>query len=94
MSARVQSRSTLNSALLVVAGTLGTLPIALYGSAAIARFLPVSADGRYALGFALAIPIWISAMCVTLLARSGARALARCLLVAIGLAVLVHVIPY
>jgi hypothetical protein len=79
---------------LVFAATLGTLPVALLSSALLARFLPVSADARFAIGFALAIPLWVTAMCVALLARRGTRALYICLGVAAVLAVLILGVPH
>jgi hypothetical protein len=53
-------------------------PVALLGSALLGRFLPLSEDARFALGFALAIPLWLAAMCVVRLARSSARAWLWC----------------
>jgi hypothetical protein len=79
----------LDTALLVLAATLGTLPIALFVGALLARFLPVSADARFALGFGLTIPTWLAIMCVALLARSGARAFCICGAASMVLAVLV-----
>ena len=74
-ASRSSRRSRLDTACLILATTLGSLPIALLGSAALARFLPVSPDARFAIGFGLAIPSWVSVMCITVLARSGLRAL-------------------
>jgi len=88
------ARSTFDGWALVLAATLGTLPIALLGSAALARFLPLSADARFATGFGLAIPLWVAAMCVVLLARSGSRALLMCLAASAALAALVFGITY
>lgn len=85
----VPLRHRLDRALLVLAVTVGTLPIALFGSAAAARFLPLSEDARFATAFALAIPLWVAAMLGALLARSGARALAVCIGVSCALAALV-----
>lgn len=79
---------------LVLASTLGTLPVALLTSALLARFLPVSADARFAIGFALAIPLWVTAMCVALLARRGTRALWLCLGATALLALLVLAVPF
>jgi hypothetical protein len=84
----VSASARANAALRVFAATLGTLPIALFGAACIARFLPLCADVRYAIAFSVVIPVWVSAMCVTFLARSGARALACCGFVALALAAL------
>jgi hypothetical protein len=81
--------SRFDTAVLVLAATLGTLPIALLGSAALARFLPLSADARFATAFGLAIPLWVAAMCVALLAKSGTRALLVCLAASATLAALV-----
>ena len=83
------ANSNFESWALVLAVTLGTLPVALFGSAALARFLPLSADARFATGFGLAIPLWVAAMCVALLARSGTRALLICLASSAALAALV-----
>jgi hypothetical protein len=85
----VPLRQRLDRALLVLAITLGTLPIALFGSAAAARFLPLSDDARFATAFALAIPLWVAAMLVALLAKSGSRALGVCIGVSCALAALV-----
>jgi len=79
---------------LVLGATFGTLPLALLGSAALARFLPLSPDARFATGFALAIPLWVSAMCVALLARRGSRALYVCLAASAALAALVFGIAH
>jgi hypothetical protein len=73
------TRPTLDTALLVFASTVGALPVALLASALCARFLPVSADARFAVGFGLVVPTWVTVMCLTLLAKSGRRALATCL---------------
>ena len=80
--------------LLIVARILATLPLSLFTCTALARFLPVSADARYALGFALAIPLWIVAMDLTLIAKSGAWALLTCLLLSSALAAMVLGVPY
>ena len=78
-----------DTALLIIATVLGSLPIALLTSAALARFLPLSPDARFALAFGLAIPSWVTIMCVTLLARNGLRALLVCAGVSAALAALV-----
>lgn len=79
----------IDGALLTVAATLGTLPVALLASAALARYLPLSDDARFAVGFAAVIPLWVTAMCVTLLIQTGRRALLGCLGVSLLLALLV-----
>lgn len=68
-----------NGVACTLAATLGTLPVALLGAAAIGRFLPLSIDARFALAFLLVIPLWIWAMCVAFLARSGIRAWGWCI---------------
>lgn len=88
------TNSSFDTVALVLAATLGTLPLALLGSAALARFLPLSADARFATGFGLAVPLWVSAMCVALLARSGTRALLVCLAATAALAALVFGIAH
>jgi hypothetical protein len=78
----------------VFAATVGTLPLALLTSAALARFLPLSADARFASGFGLVIPLWVVAMCGVLLVRSGTRALLVCTGATALLAVLVFGISH
>ena len=80
---------TLGRSALVLGVILGTLPVALLASAAVARFLPVSADARFAAGFALAIPLWQLCMCIALLARRGATVLTVCSISSLVLAALV-----
>jgi hypothetical protein len=84
-----RSNRSLDTTLLVVAATVGTLPVALFTAAATARFLPISADARFALAFGISIPAWVSIMCITLLARSGARALGACVAASLILGCLV-----
>jgi len=88
-AARRPRLQRLDRALLVTATVLGSLPVALLSSAALARFLPISPDARFALGFGLVVPSWVTIMCCTLLARSGARALSICVGVSAALAMLV-----
>jgi hypothetical protein len=87
-------RGRLDTTLLVLATTLGALPVALLASALCARFLPLSADARFAVGFGLAIPIWVTVMCFTLLSRTGARALTTCLGLGALLAVLLFTLGH
>ena len=84
----------LDGALLIATATLGTLPVALLSSACLARFLPLSADARYALAFSTAIPIWLTAMCVIFLARSGKRSALACLVASSALATMVFAVPH
>ena len=52
--------------------------VSLLASICLARFLPLDAEARFAIGFTLAIPIWIAAMCLGFLARDGVRAWLWC----------------
>jgi hypothetical protein len=87
------SCSNLDVCLRVLAALAGTLPLALFASAALARFLPLSEDTRFAIGFTLAIPLWITAMSFAFLARSAARAWAACLTATAVFAALVYGVP-
>jgi hypothetical protein len=82
-------RARLDGTLLVLSVTVGTLPIALLLSAALARYLPLSDDARFAVGFASSIPLWVSIMCLALLAKTGVRALAWCVGVSLVLTLLI-----
>lgn len=62
----------------ISAATLGTACVSLLASLCLARFLPLDAEARFAIGFTLAIPIWIAAMCIAFLARDGVRAWLWC----------------
>jgi len=84
------ARSRLDVWLRILAAILGTLPVALLGSACLARFLPLSEDARFAIGLTAAIPLWITGMCFAYLARSGARAWLVCLLTCAAMAVVVY----
>ncbi|MEY2931395.1 MAG: hypothetical protein RL033_2144 [Pseudomonadota bacterium] len=79
----------LDRLLLVAAVILGTLPIALLTSAALARYLPLSDDARFAVGFVVVIPLWVTAMCIALLAKTGLRAFVWCLGTSVVLSALV-----
>lgn len=92
MTARLVS-PRLDAWLRILAALAGTLPLALLASAALARFLPLSEDTRFAIGFTLAIPLWITAMCFTFLARSGARAWGLCIAAGALFAALAYGIP-
>jgi hypothetical protein len=83
----------LDAWLRVLAALAGTLPVALLASAALARFLPLSEDTRFAIGFTAAIPLWITAMCFAFLARSGERAWAVCIAATVLLAALSYGVP-
>ena len=83
------AHGVLERSLFVLSVTLGTLPVALLASAAVARFLPSSEDTRFAAAFALAIPLWVSTMSVALLARRGTTVLGVCATLCLLLAALV-----
>jgi hypothetical protein len=61
------------AALQMAGSLLGTAPIALLASVALARLLPLDEEPRFVIGFALAIPLWIAAICLALVARSSRR---------------------
>lgn len=79
-----------NTIACTLAALFGTLPVALFAAAAIGRFLPLSADARFALAFLLVIPLWIAAMCVAFLTKNGARAWACCITLSVLLGTLVY----
>lgn len=76
--ARVDSRSRVDAALRVTAALAGTVPVALAAAVCLARWLPASPAARFTAGFTLAIPIWVTAMCLTSLTRTAARAWLWC----------------
>jgi hypothetical protein len=67
---------------------VGTLPCAVLSGICIARWLPIAEDVRFALGFTIVIPLWIAAICIAALAKSGVRALLVCAALTIGLGLL------
>lgn len=77
----------------VLAALVGTLPVAVLASACVARFLPLAEAARFILGFTLAIPLWVTAMCFVFLARSGARAWGFCLGASVLLGALAYGVP-
>jgi len=56
------------------AALLGSLPVALSASIALARLLPFDVDLRFTLGFFSFFALWPAAICCLFLARSGLRA--------------------
>jgi hypothetical protein len=72
----------------ISAATLGTAAVSLLASICLARFLPLEAEARFAVGFTLAIPIWLASMCLGFLARTGGRAWLWCLVLALLLGML------
>jgi hypothetical protein len=86
-------RSRADAWLRVLAALAGTLPVALLASACLARFLPLSEDTRFAIGFTAVIPLWVTAMCFTFLARSGTRAWGACIGSSLLFAALVYGVP-
>lgn len=77
----------------IVSATVGTLPAALLGSACLARFLPLPEDGRFAIGYAAVIPMWVALMCVTFLARRSAHAWGVLGGVSVALAAVLYLLP-
>ena len=76
-----------------LAATLGTLPVALFANACIARFLPLSADTRFAMAYVALMPTWLSAMCWAFLAKSTLRVWLVCLVATALLAGLSYGVP-
>lgn len=62
-----------------LAALAGTLPPALLASVAIAVHAPLARDLRFALGYGLALPLWVAGMCLVFPIRSPARAWLPCL---------------
>jgi hypothetical protein len=93
-SRRARQPSTRLAAALHSAGPLlGTIPLALLASVGLARFLPLREDARFVVGFSLAIPLWVAAMCIAFVVRSGFRVwllAALSALVLIGLSLAAH----
>ncbi len=90
---RIDGATRIDRALRVVTAILGTLPLSVLATACLARFLPGAPELRFALAFGLAIPLWVTAMCASFLARSGARAALTCALVTVALAALAYGVP-
>ena len=78
-----------NAAARTSAALVGTLPDALLASLVLCRFLPLREDRRFAIGFLLAVPLWITGICTVALARSGAFAWLACAIVGALLGLLV-----
>lgn len=93
MAERQQRRRVLDDTLRVLAALAGTLPVAIFGAACLSRFLPASAEANAMIGAALAIPLWILAMCALSLARDAARASLWCGGLALVLGALAYGIP-
>lgn len=70
--------SRADAAFRIAASLVGTLPAAVLGAMCLARFLPMGEEARFTIGFTLAIPVWVTAMCLTFLARDGKRAWIWC----------------
>jgi hypothetical protein len=77
-----------------LAAILGTLPVALFANACIARFAPLSADTRFALAYAAVIPTWLCAMCWAWLAQSTSRLWIICLTASVLLIGVVYGVPH
>lgn len=52
---------------------VGSLATALSASVVVALHAPIGDDARFALGFFLVVPLWITGICVSFLSRSGLR---------------------
>jgi hypothetical protein len=76
------------AALRVVAALGGTLPAAVLAAICAARFLPLGEEARVVIGLTLAIPLWLTAICLTSLVRTGRWAWLWCVGAAAVLAVL------
>jgi hypothetical protein len=86
-------RSRVDALLLLLASLAGTLPPAVLAAICLARLLPLHEDTRFTLGFMLAIPLWVTAICVVCLARTATRAWAVCLAASAALAALAVGLP-
>jgi len=62
----------------IVAALLGTVPPALLGAAGLARVLPCALGTRFVVGYMLALPLWLTAICLATLARDARRAWLWC----------------
>jgi len=62
----------------IVAALLGTLPPAVLGAAGLARVLPFGLGTRFVVGYTLALPLWLTATCLAMLARDARRAWLWC----------------
>jgi hypothetical protein len=60
------------------AALLGTLPVALYASLALATYLPVSDAVRAVIGFYAPLPLYALFACLVARAHAGARAWLVC----------------
>ncbi|WP_437599048.1 hypothetical protein [Sorangium sp. So ce590] len=76
-----------------LAALVGTLPVAILASACVARFAPLPGDTPGVLGFALVVPLWVTAMCGAFLARSATRAWGVCAALSAVLFVLTYGVP-
>lgn len=61
-------------ALRITAAMIPTLLVAIYASHLLARWLPLSAEGKWALGFYLPLPIYAVLACLVVRMRRGPRA--------------------
>lgn len=91
---RARRRADRPDAARVLAALIGTLPASIFTAAAIARFAPAEEPTRLALGYALALPIWIAAMCLVALVRSGRRAWLLCAVAAAVAGALALAVPH
>jgi hypothetical protein len=82
-----------DAAFRVAASLVGTLPAAVLCAICLARFLPLGEAARFTIGFTLAIPAWVAALCLAFLARSGGRAWGLCLAATMLLGLLTYGVP-
>ncbi len=61
------------------AALVGTLPVALYASLALADFLPTSNEVRAAIGYYAPLPLYSLFACLAARANGGLRAWLTCL---------------
>jgi biotin transporter BioY len=71
-------RQRADGTLRVIAALAGTLPAAVLGAVCLARFLPTDEETRFAVGFTLAIPLWVAGICLASLSLAGWRAWLWC----------------
>jgi hypothetical protein len=77
----------------IAAAVLGALLLALVASVCLSLAVPDPRGLGVALGVALAIPLWVAAMCLGFLAKSAARLWAAYLAGAAALAMLAWILP-
>ena len=84
----------LDRMLVVFSSLFGTVPMAVLGSACVARILPLSEEARLAVALTLIIPFWVAATCFVFLVKSAARAVGLCLAVCALFAAIAYGLPH